>query len=103
MRRDLARRLGVAGFWRWWLRMLGSLVPSGPRTAIERRRMRPVLLFDGDAATLWQPTAEAGRLALAQVGRVALGGDAATVLSEGRSAIAAVARNGAAPTKSSSP
>ena len=99
MRRDLARRLGVAGFWRWWLRMLGSLVPSGPRTAIERRRMRPVLLFDGDAATLWQPTAEAGRLALAQVGRVALGGDAATVLSEGRSAIAAVARNGAAPTK----
>jgi len=99
MRRDLARRLGVAGFWRWWLRMLGSLVPSGPRTAIERRRMRPVLLFEGDTATLWQPTAVAGRLTLAEAGRVALGGDAAAVLSAGRTALAAVARNGVAPTK----
>ena len=52
---DLARRLGVAGFWPWWTGQLNALVPPRPRAALERRRMRPVLVFDGDQATLWQP------------------------------------------------
>src|SRR6202008_254294 len=62
--RDLARRLGVAGFWRWWLRMLASLVPAGPRAALERRRMRPVIAFAGDQAFLWQPQGREGRVEL---------------------------------------
>ena len=52
---ELARRSGIAGIWPWWTAQLGALVPARPRAALERRRMRPVLVFDGDRATLWRP------------------------------------------------
>ena len=97
-RRDLARRLGVAGFWRWWMQNLSALVPAGPRAALERRRMRPVIAFDGDRATLWQPQNRDGRIDLVQVASVALAGDAASVVVDGRQALAKLAR-GAAPVK----
>ena len=59
--RELARRLGLAGFWRWWIGELAPLVPAAPRAALERRRMRPVLAFDGDVATLWRAVARRRR------------------------------------------
>jgi general secretion pathway protein L len=89
-RREIARRLGVAGFWRWWLSMLASLVPAGPRTALERRRMRPVVAFDGDVASVWQPRTRNGQIVLVETGRTMQSGDPATVLAEGRKAIAAL-------------
>jgi hypothetical protein len=52
--RDIARRSGLADFWQWWRGELVALVPAAPRTAIARRRMRPVLVFAGDRATLWR-------------------------------------------------
>ena len=97
-RRDLARRLGVAGFWRWWMQNLSALVPAGPRAALERRRMRPVVAFDADRATLWQPQNHDGRIDLVEVARVALAGDAASVVAEGRQALARLSRS-AAPVK----
>jgi hypothetical protein len=44
--RGFARRYGLTGFWRWWTHELAALVPAGPRAAVARRRMRPVLAFD---------------------------------------------------------
>ena len=97
-RRDLARRLGVAGFWRWWMQNLSALVPAGPRAALERRRMRPVVAFDTDRATLWQPQNRDGRIDLVEVASVALAGDATAVIADGRQALAKLSR-GAAPVK----
>ena len=37
-----------------------ALVPTRPRAALARRRMRPVLVFDGDHATLWIPGMDGG-------------------------------------------
>jgi len=98
-RRELARRLGVEGFWRWWLSMLASLVPAGPRTALERRRMRPVVAFDGDTASMWLPRTRDGRIVLEETGRVPLTGDSANVAADGRNALAALGKPGAAPVK----
>ncbi|HEY1326614.1 MAG TPA: PilN domain-containing protein [Casimicrobiaceae bacterium] len=85
--RDLARRLGVAGFWDWWLDQLASLVPAGPRAAWQRRRMRPVLAFDGARATLWRPVARNGTLAMEEHAAFPLDGDPAEVANAGRLAL----------------
>ena len=53
--RAAGRRAGRASLWRWWTGELAPLVPRSTRTAVRRRRMRPVLAFDGDTATLWTP------------------------------------------------
>ena len=90
--RDLARTLGVAGFWRWWIGELAALVPAGPRAAWQRRRMRPVLAFDPPRATLWRPVVEAGRLAMTEHAAIALDGPADEVAAAGRNAVAALAR-----------
>jgi general secretion pathway protein L len=92
----LARRLGVAGFWRWWGSELAPLVPAGTRTAMQRRRARPVLAFEADRATLWEPVIRDGALSMVERGSIPLGGDAASVAAAGRAAIAGVARSGAA-------
>jgi general secretion pathway protein L len=97
-RRDLARDLGVAGFWRWWLRMLTSLVPAGPRAALQRRRTRPVVAFDGDHAAIWQAQGSEGRLGFVEIARVALGSDAALTASDGRNALAQLGKR-ASPVK----
>jgi general secretion pathway protein L len=94
-RRDWARQLGVAGFWRWWMRMLASLVPAGPRAALERRRMRPVIAFDTDHVSVWQAQTRDGKVELAEIARVALAGDANAVATEGRAALARLSRPGA--------
>ena len=89
---DAARRLGVSGFWQWWTRELDPLVPAAPRAALERRRMRPVVVFEGDHATLWRPSLEGGRAAMAPAATIALTGDAAGVAAAGRAALAPIAR-----------
>ena len=96
-RRDLARRLGLAGFGRWWARELAALMPAAIRSGIERRRMRPVLMFDGNVATLWRPAQANGRVQMTEATRIALDGDAQAVVAAGRSALAPLAVNGAAP------
>ena len=89
---DAARRLGVSGFWEWWGRQLDPLVPAAPRAALERRRMRPVVVFEGDHATLWRPSVAGGRAAMAPAATIALTGDAAGVAAAGRAALAPTAR-----------
>ena len=89
---DAARRLGVSGFWQWWTGHLDALVPAAPRAALERRRMRPVLVFAGDQATLWRPSIEGGHSVMAVAATVPLTGDAAEVAAAGRAALAPLAR-----------
>ncbi len=86
---ELARRLGVAGFWRWWTAQLDACVPAEPRAALVRRRMRPVLVFEPTQATLWQPSRN-GPLQMIMTTAIPLSGDAAAVAAAGRSAIGAL-------------
>jgi general secretion pathway protein L len=88
---ELARRSGLAGFWPWWTAQLNAMVPPKPRAALERRRMRPVLVFDGDHATLWRPGMEGERAVMAPAATIPLVGDAATVAGAGRAAMASLA------------
>ena len=88
---EFARRSGLAGMWTWWMAQLNALVPSKPRAALERRRMRPVLVFDGDHATLWRPAMDGERAVMQAGTTIALAGDAATVAASGRAAIATLA------------
>jgi len=83
----LARRSGLAGFWRWWIGQLAGIVPSGLSNTLERRRMRPVLVFEGQEAVLWQPALARGRPAMKRAATIPLTGDPATVASAGRSAL----------------
>src|SRR5690242_13638337 len=86
--RDFARRHGLSGFWAWWGHELAALVPSGPRAAVQRRRMRPVLAFDGDRATLWQAILTDGRPKMVEVATIPLSGDPSFVAAEGRAVLA---------------
>jgi len=83
----LARRTGLSGFWRWWIGQLATIVPSGLSHALERRRMRPVLVFDAQEASLWQPTLARGRPAMKRSATISLSGEPAMVASAGRSAL----------------
>jgi len=88
---EFARRSGLAGMWTWWMAQLNALVPSKPRAALERRRMRPVLVFDGEHATLWRPAMDGERAVMRATTTIALVGDAATVAANGRAAMATLA------------
>jgi len=58
-----ARRSGLADFWQWWRGELVALVPTAPRTAIARRRMRPVVVFaQGLRAQEWIEHGKSGFL-----------------------------------------
>jgi len=89
--RELARRFGVAGFWLWWMAQLNALVPRKPRAALERRRLRPVLAFEGDHATLWKPGMDGERAMMMPATTIVLTGDAASVASSGRTAVGSLA------------
>ena len=91
---EIARRSGIAGFWPWWTAQLNTIVPAKPRAALERRRMRPVLVFDGDHATLWRPGMDGEHVVMAAVADVSLAGDGASVAAAGRAALASLARPG---------
>jgi len=94
-----ARASGLVGFWRWWTAELAPLVPSGARNALARRRLRPVIAFDGNVATLWRPVMRDGALAMEIAGTVALDGDAQVVAAAGTRALDDIARGapGGAP------
>ena len=53
--------------------------------------MRPVLVFEGDHATLWRPAMEGERAVMAAATTIPLTGDAATVAGAGRAAMASLA------------
>ena len=96
--KNLARRLRVTGFWRWWKRELAAAMPNRLRGAIERRRARPVLAFDGSRATLWQPSAANGEMRMVAVADVPLYADAQSVEAAGRAVFAPlVAAHGTSP------
>jgi general secretion pathway protein L len=96
--KNLARRLRLAGFWQWWKREVASSMPRWLRGAIERRRARPVLAFDGSRATLWQPSAANGEMRMVAVADVPLYADAQSVEAAGRAVFAPLAaRNGSLP------
>ena len=92
--RELARRMGLAGFWSWWAHELAAIVPSGARVAWRRRRTRPMVYFEGDTATLYQPVVNNGSVHLTPGARIALAGDAVAVQDAGRAAIAGLALPG---------
>ncbi len=85
--RDSAHQLGLVAFWRWWVGQLAPLVPSAPRTALQRRRVKPVLAFDATSAVLWEPRPVDGKLAYAEAARIDLRGDSSAVVQAGRAAI----------------
>ncbi len=66
--------------------------PRGLRTAVRRRRLRPIVAFEPDAAVVWAPRLADGALAFAEVARVPLSGDPADVAREGHAAIDALPR-----------
>ncbi|MBK7079778.1 MAG: hypothetical protein IPH55_03205 [Betaproteobacteria bacterium] len=90
--RDTAHRFGLPALWRWWLAELAGSTPAGPRAAVQRRRMRPILAFSAEAAVVWVPRVNAGRLELVEQARIPLAGEPATVAQAGRTAIDGLAR-----------
>ena len=87
-----ARTTGATGFARWWLSELAPLVPSGARNAVARRRLRPVIAFDGNVATLWRPAMREGVLVMEAASTIALDGDPAAVAAAGRQAVDSLSR-----------
>jgi general secretion pathway protein L len=87
-----AQRSGATGFLRWWAAELAPLVPAPARGAVARRRLRPVVAFGGDTATLWRPVTREGAIAMERVAEVPLEGDSAAVAAAGHHAIASIAR-----------
>jgi len=88
--RDLAYQLRLPRFWRWWMRELAPLLPAAPRSALARRRARPVIEFGEGEAAIWRPELVDGALTLVRVASIALSGDASADVT-GRAAIDAVA------------
>jgi len=90
-----AAKLGLPALWRWWTSELAPLIPSAPKTALQRRRARPMLVFENGSALLWEPRITDGVLTLFEAGRIALAGEPAAIVSAGRGLIDALARRGA--------
>ena len=86
------RASGIGAFFRWWTGELARLVPAPARNAVARRRLRPVVAFDGDVATIFRPLVTGGALEMSELARVPLSGDAARVADAGRHAIDSLAR-----------
>jgi general secretion pathway protein L len=76
--RAFGRRTGADAFFRWWLGELAGAVPRGARTAVQRRRMRTVLAFGADHATLWRPAMRGGEAVMEPIAQLPLAGEAAT-------------------------
>ncbi len=90
--RGFGRRSGLTGFAQWWFAELAPLVPRATRAAARRRRMRPALMFETDAATLWQPVAQAGEISMQPTARIPLGPDAGSAAAAGRAALDSLER-----------
>ncbi len=86
--RGLSRRAGFAGFWQWWSGELATFVPRSARAAVKRRRLRPVLAFEADHASLWRPVAGEHGIEMQPLLTIPLAGDPAA----GRAALDGVPR-----------
>jgi general secretion pathway protein L len=86
------RRSPAAAFGRWWARELAAILPESTKAAVQRRRLRPVVAFAEDGATVWQPSPRGREIGMDRVARIAPGDDAA-----GRAAMEALARRGGTP------
>src|SRR5688572_3660787 len=75
--RAAGRRADFAQLWQWWTSELAPLVPRVTRAALRRRRMRPVVAFEGDTATLWRPVMQGAETAMESGGSVVLSGEGA--------------------------
>src|SRR5260221_13937422 len=98
--RDVAYRLGLPRFWRWWVGELSPLVPAAPRGALQRRRARPIIEFDEGEAIVWRPELVDGALKLTRVAAVPLTGDQAATKAAGRAAVSTLAQLMQAPSSS---
>ncbi len=88
--RDTAYRAGLPRFWRWWTAELAPLMPAAPRSAIQRRRMRPILDFGDGEVVLWRPEIADGAFRMIKVATIPLAGDSAATGAAGRAALAAL-------------
>jgi general secretion pathway protein L len=88
--RAATQRLGLRTFWRWWVGELVPLLPARLRNAFARRRLRPVVAFESDAAVVWAPRVANGGIDFAETARIPLSGDPVAVARDGQSAIAAL-------------
>ena len=94
--RETSYRAGLPRFWRWWTAELAPLMPAAPRSAIQRRRMRPILEFGDGEVVLWRPEISDGAFRLARAATISLGGDSAATAAAGRAAIAGLGPAGLA-------
>ena len=101
--RDLAYRLGLPRFWRWWTGELAPLVPAAPLGALQRRRARPIIEFGDGEAIVWRPELEDGVLRLARVGAIPLTGDMAANATIARATIASLAASAQGPSSMGPP
>ena len=101
--RDVAYRLGLPRFWRWWTGELAPLVPAAPRGALQRRRARPIIEFGEGEAVVWRPELVDGALRLARVAAIPLTGDVAANATIARAAIASLAASGQSPSSMGPP
>jgi general secretion pathway protein L len=90
--REAAARLGLPAFWHWWSGELAALAPTAPRTALQRRRLRPMVAFENGVAVLWEPRVVDGALVLAEAARVPIDGDPVAVAQAGRAMMASLPR-----------
>ena len=88
--RDVATRLGLPRFWRWWMGELAPLVPAGSLSALKRWRMRPIIELTEREAIFWRPEIVNNAVELAALAKVALTGEGAEVATLGRAGVAAV-------------
>lgn len=89
---SVAQRSGLRTFWRWWVGELAQLMPAGARTALRRRRLRPIIGIERDGTVVWVPRVANGALAFNEVARIPLEGDPAELARTGHLAIDALPR-----------
>jgi general secretion pathway protein L len=94
---DISRRLGVAGFGTWWADELSDIAPARLRKALERRRLRPVLLVDTERVTFWRPVLDADSYRMQEAGSLAVGTDLNAMANDGRAMLAPLFAPGAHP------
>src|SRR5512140_1876678 len=88
--RDTAQRLGISDFWRWWTHELRALVPARLHNALQRWRLRPVIVFGPSEAVIWELAPSGDSVAYAEAARIPLQGDSNQVAQSGRAAIDAL-------------
>lgn len=90
--KSVAQRSGLRTFWRWWVGELAPLMPAGPRTALRRRRLRPIVGIEREGTVVWVPRVANGALAFNEIARIPLEGDPADLARTGHLAIDALPR-----------